>query len=179
MAPTVQFTPATFARLQKFAEPLVDDIESVVNRLADFYEGGSGPSGPSGSAKDFSGGPVPNLTHTKMLEAEVASQVLPKSKGNWNGLLDAMILKAAEKLNDIEALKGLVIINYVVGEKADQGYRFLPAAGISVQGQDANSAWKAISHIAKSLRIQAQALFVWYDNEKAAHPGQTGKLSVG
>jgi hypothetical protein len=178
MAPAVQLSPATFARLQKFAEPLVDDIESVINRLADSYEDKQGNGALAATAKDFSGGATPNLTHTKVMSAEVGGKPLKKAEANWNGILDHVVTYAAAKLNDLEALKELVIINYVVGEKTDQGYRYLPSAGISVQGQDANSAWKATSHIAKALHLPAKVMFMWYDNEKAVHPGQTGKLAV-
>jgi hypothetical protein len=65
-----------------------------------------------------------------------------------------------------------------VGQKEDMGYRFIDAAGVSVQGQDANGAWKATAHIAKTLHMPVKVLFMWYDNEKAANPGQTGKLTL-
>lgn len=175
MAPMVQLSATTFARLQKFAEPLVDDIESVINKLADHYEG---ETATAPTATDFSGGAVPNLTHTKVLSADVAAAPLKKAEANWNGIMDHLILKAAAKLNDLEALREVVIANHVVGEKTDQGYRYLPGAGISVQGQDANSAWKTTAHLARALHLPVRVLFMWYDNEKAAHPGQTGKLAV-
>ena len=38
MSPTVELSQQTFARLQKYAVPLVDNIESVINRLADAYD---------------------------------------------------------------------------------------------------------------------------------------------
>ena len=55
------------------------------------------------------------------------------------------------KLKKIDAVKRLVVVNSIVGKKEDEGYRFLPDVGLSVQGQDANAAWKAALHVAKNL----------------------------
>jgi hypothetical protein len=177
MSPQVNIAPATFARVQKFAEPLVDDLDSVLNKIMDIAEGKQQAPAPTGNVKDFSGG-NPNLTFTKVLSAEVGGKVLPKTETTWNHMLIEVIKQAATKLNDVNALKRLIIVNSVVGKKEDQGYRHIPEAGVSVQGQDAIGAWKAASHILKSMHIPGEVVFVWHDNEKAAHPSQTGKLSI-
>jgi hypothetical protein len=65
--------------------------------------------------KDFSGGTAPNLIFTKLLSAEAGGKVLPKA--DWNTLLIEVIKQAAAKLNDVEALKHLIIVNSVVGKK--------------------------------------------------------------
>lgn len=177
--PQITISTATFNRLQKHAVPLVDDIESVINRLIDEKESKGSPSAtPIPGAKDFSEGKVPDLTHTKMLSAYVDGKLLPPSKTNWNRLFDEVILLAATKLKNVKALDQLIIVNHVMSKKEDQGYRYIAKAGISVQGQDAAAAWKATVHILKALQIPAEVVFMWYDNEKAAHPGQTGKLKV-
>ncbi len=106
--------------------------------------------------KDFSGGPPPNLTYTKLLSAEIGGKALGKADTHWNGLLAEAVIQAAEKLKDANALKQLIIVNHVIGRKEDQGYRFLASAGISVQRQDAINAWKAVSHIAKTLFMPSQ-----------------------
>lgn len=178
MSPHVDIAPATFTRIQKFAEPLIDDIDSVLNKILDIAEGKQSAPTPTGNLKDFSGGTPPNLTFTKLLSAEVGGKVLPKSETTWNHVLVEVIRQAAAKLNDVNVLKRLIIVNSVVGKKEDQGYRHIPEAELSVQGQDAISAWKASSHILKSMHIPSEVVFVWYDNEKAAYPNQTGKLSI-
>lgn len=184
MAPQISISTATFNRLQKYAVPLVDDIESVINKLIDEKEANTSTalvpvaSQPGhGDARDFSG-KVPDLTHTKMLSAHLDGKLLPPSKTNWNRLLDEVILLAASKVKDPRALKQLIIVNCVTGKKEDQGYRYLSKAGISVQGQDSAAAWEAISHILNNIQVAAEVVFMWYKNEKAAHPGQTGKLAV-
>ena len=178
MSPQVNIAPATFARVQKFAEPLVDDLDSVLNKIMDIAEGKQNAPAPTGNVKDFSGGHPPSLTFTKLLSAEIAGKVLPKTETTWNHMLVEVIKQAAAKLKDVNALKRLIIVNSVVGKKEDQGYRHIPEADLSVQGQDAIGAWKAASHILKSMHIAGEVVFVWYDNEKAAHPGQTGKFTV-
>ncbi len=90
----------------------------------------------------------------------------------------AMVELAATKAKPGEEVAELVIVNRVIGPKANNGYRFVPSAGISVQGQDANAYWKAVSHIANKLNVSVKVFFRWYDNEKAAKPGETGKLSL-
>src|SRR5262249_35138368 len=95
-----------------------------------------------------------------------------------NGLLNEAIMRAAARFKDPSRVKELIRANSILGKKEDQGYRYLASAGVSVQGQDANSAWKATSHIANLLHLPVSVLFIWYDNEKAAHPGQTGKLTL-
>ena len=63
--------------MKKYAEPLVDDIESVINKLIDEKESKATAS-PFASVKNFGGGPVPNLTFTKMLSAQINGKLLPK-----------------------------------------------------------------------------------------------------
>jgi hypothetical protein len=178
MSPQINISASTFSRLQKYAVPLVDDIDAVINKVMDLAESKQATPTPTGNVKDFSAGAAPSLTFTKLLSAEIGGKTLGKNETTWNHLLIEAITQAAAKLNDVDALKRLIIVNHVVGKKEDQGYRHIPAAGVSVQGQDAVGAWKATSHILKSLHIPAEVVFVWYDHEKALHPGLTGKFTL-
>lgn len=172
MPPTISLTPVTFAKLQTCAEPLVDDIESVINKLVDYYkkQSDSLPIAPTQSAK----GSTPDLSWTKLISAEFAGK--PLKKVDWNAALTAMIELAATKAKPGEEVAELIVVNRVIGEKTNNGYKFIPSAGVSVQGQDANHCWKGISHIANKLNIPVKVFFQWYDNEKALKPGETGKL---
>jgi len=174
MSPQLNISPTTFARLQQCAEPLVDDIESVINKLIDQYKGQGSPP-PASTPKMLPGNP-PDLTFTKLLSAEINGQ--PLKKVDWNALLIAMVEVAATKAKTGQEVADLVIVNRVVGSKTNNGYRFIPTAGISVQGQDANACWKAVAHIANKLNVQVKTSFRWSDNEKAAKPNETGYLSV-
>ena len=174
MSPQITLSASTFSRLQSCAEPLVDDIESVVNKLVDHYK--KTPDNSPASAPQMPVGSTPDLSWTKLLSAEIAGK--PLKKVDWNALLDAMIVMAATKAKPGEEVAELIVVNRVIGEKTNNGYRFIPSAGVSVQGQDAKHCWKGIAHIANKLNIPVKVFFQWYDNEKASKPGQTGKLSL-
>lgn len=176
MSPQVAISAGTFARLQRCAEPLVDDIESVINKLIDNFEKKPDVPTPVPTTKDYSVISPPDLAWTKLLSAEVAGQ--PLTKVDWNALLITMVEAAATKAQPGQEVADLVIVNRVVGSKTNNGYRHVPAANVSVQGQDSNACWKAVAHIANKLNVPVKVSFRWYDNEKAAKPNETGYLSV-
>src|SRR3954464_3060743 len=100
MATPVQFSSRTFARLQALAVPLVDDIETVVTRLLDFYEAKNGavtaplsqtPALQATSIRLFHAAMPPSLTHTKVLSANLCGEEVSHDSLTWNGLLHATI----------------------------------------------------------------------------------------
>ena len=159
-------------------------IETVISRLIDFYETKDGapvpPSAGGGTEKvrQFNPASPPSLTHTKVLTIEFCGKPLDHGQANWNGLLNAVVRVAKARAKSASELKQLVIIPFVDGHKVDEGYRVLSDIGISIQGQDANGAWKAAYHIAQRLGLKLVATFVWREKEGAAFPGVTGRLSV-
>ena len=184
MAPSVELSPNTFTRLQTHAVPLVDSIESVINRLIDFYESRDGAPVPVSSAggyenvRQFSPSAPPGLTHTKVLAVEFRGKSLERSQANWNGLLNAAVRAAKAAAKSPAEFKKLIVVNFVDGQKNDEGYRYLPDVGFSLQGQDANGAWKAAFHIAQQLGYQLSVTFVWREKEGAAFPGVTGRFTL-
>lgn len=184
MSPSVDLTPTTFTRLQAHAVPLVDTIESVINRLLDAYEAKDGtpiPGSDEGQAsnlRQFNPNTPPDLRHTKVLSIEFGGKPLARGEANWNGLLNAAVRVAKAKTKSSADLKKLVIVNFVEGQKSDEGYRFLSDIGLSVQGQDANGAWKGACHVAQQLDCKLNATFIWRDKEGAAFPGVTGQFSI-
>jgi hypothetical protein len=175
-----------FARLQRLAEPLVDNFVSIVTKLADYYEAGHAPPRANATpversqraVRDFSATvPPPHLTHTKVLSIEIDGVALRNP--SWNGLLYEMIGRAKGHMHGDNDVRRLVIVNYVKGEGDPQkNYRFMPELGISVQGQDANYAWKGAAHIAREIGAPVAVEFVWKDKPGAAHPGVIGRLSA-
>ena len=185
MSPAVDLSPTTFSRLQKHAVPLVDSIESVINRVLDAYETKSGtpvesPGAAEGhpTGRQFNPNTPPDLTHTKVLAIEFGGKPLARGEANWNGLLNAAIREAKARAKSPVDLKKLVIVNCVEGEKSNEGYRFLSDVGLSVQGQDANGAWKAACHVAQQLGRELKAIFIWREKEGAAFPGVTGEFHI-
>lgn len=189
MSPPVELSARTFARLQAHAVPLVDTIETVINRFVDYYEAKGGIPAPAFSdnrsanddpkkTRQFSPVTPPTLTHTKVLAVEVHGKPLDHSQVTWSGLLFAAIREAKARAKSVNEFKQLVLVNFVDGQKTDEGYRYLSDIGISVQGQDANASWKAACHIAQQLAFQLSVTFIWRQKEGAAFPGVTGQLSV-
>lgn len=180
MAHTLTISDETFARLQRFAVPLVDTSEMVINKALDALvaAGGKVETSSPKPPKEFDSAAAPSLTHTKVLKASLLGSEIVYPDNNWNGLMLHTIKAAFEKLKDRQAVANLVVVNKVLGKKEVEGFKYLPEIGISVQGQDSNKAWKAIHHIANSLGFSVEVVFAWYENPKAAHPGAMGRLLV-
>ena len=188
MGRTIELTAETFARLQKHAVPLVDTLETVVNRILDVYEKSGATRkdedlesdvdlAPVGDIKDYSWSSPPGLTHTKVLTAVFGKVRLSRADTNWNGILNEAVRIAKNRAKSEDDFKRLILVNFVMGRKEDEGYRFLPDIGVSVQGQDANAAWKATAYIAKQVKCPFEIIFTWRMKEEAAHPGTTGRFS--
>jgi hypothetical protein len=185
VVPSVELSSQTFARLQALAVPLVDNAETVINRLIDFFEAREGAPAPASSEggrrneiQQFSPVSPPHLTHTKVLAVEFCGKPLEHRETNWNGLLNAAVREAKARAKSAGELKQLVIIPFMDGQKTDEGYRFLSDIGISIQGQDSNGSWKAVRHIAQKRGLQLSVTFRWREKEGAAFPSVTGRLSI-
>jgi len=181
MMPVVRIPENVFARLQKHAEPFVDTPVSVIERLLDFYErqrrssaGGKEPAAAAvkPSVKAFNPNKPPDLTYAKMIEAEFDGT--PAS--NWNDLVAVAHRSAAERFTTYEELRAETKSNIVQGEKTDTGFHYLPDIDVSVQGIDADSAWRNALHLARRLGVTIRAEFEWRDKPGAAHPGKRGYL---
>lgn len=183
MSPTVDLTPTTFKRLQSHAVPLVDTIETVIARILDAYEtaGTTAPSAAIGdgqSIRSFNPNTPPDLTHAKILGVTFGDHKLGRGQDNWNGLLYFAVTQARAKARTDAEFKDLMVINFIKGDKHNEGYRPIPGTGISVQGQDANGAWRGACHIAQRLGSALSVKFAWREKEGAAFPGATGQLVV-
>jgi hypothetical protein len=163
--------------LQRLATPLVDDIESVIRKLAEFYEQNGPKTSKSGGrvavASGFDPASPPDLKHAKLISAELNGvEVQPR----WNTLLIEAVRLAELKAKSEEELRQLIVVPFRRGKKEDEGYKHLLDIDLSVQGQDAVSAWRAAYHIAKRLGVSIKAEFVWRHKPDAAFPGQSGVM---
>jgi len=165
--------------------PLVDTIESVINRLLDAHEASNGAPTPAATdgggeraVRQFNPDTPPSLTHTKMLAVEFNGTSLARGDANWNGLLDTAIRAAKARARSSAELRQLVIVNFVDGQKTDEGYRFLSDIGLSVQGQDANGAWKGACHVAQRLGCELKTT-VRHFQERPANSTSTAADKCG
>jgi hypothetical protein len=178
VSPMIELSIPTFTRLQSHAVPLVDTIESVINRLLDAADAKANWPGDGQSVRTFNPDAPPDLTHAKILGVSFNGAKLGRGEDNWNGLLHAAVRVAVERAKTKDHLKALMVVNYVEGPKQDEGYRPLLGGQISVQGQDANGAWRAAKHIAQQLGIALSVKFAWREKEGAAFPGLTGQMLI-
>ena len=169
----------TINRLKAYAEPFVDTVDSVVNRLIDAFEAGSKDQLKvhSVAVGALSAASPPNLAFTTVHAVVLNGVRLPSSISNWNGLMIAAI-QEAKKGRTTDEMDKLILANHSLGRKTESGYKYLEDVGLSVQGQDANYAWKATYHILKEARLSAVVDFSWQNNPKAASPGSKGVFSV-
>jgi len=179
--PEVTIQESTFERLQRHAKPLVDTIDTVMNRALDALEQTAGepaPGGGHGTEPERRIDPrmLPNLKHTKVLDASIEGK--PVAKPNWNMLLDEMLRRAMKRVGNFEKLRQLCPVNMVKGRKEDEGFSYLRDIDVSVQGQDANGACRAIVTAAQGLGIALDIGFMWRHKEGAAHPGERARLQL-
>lgn len=184
MAHSIEISPATFKRLQSHAVPLVDTIETVITRMIDSYESGVALSAQEAvniegqTVRNFNADTPPDLTHAKILGVSFNGKQLGRGQDNWNGLLYTAVREARSYSKDHADFKKLMVVKHVEGDKQDEGYRPLHGTGVSVQGQDANGAWRAARHIAQQIGCELSVKFAWREKEGAAFPGVVGQMII-
>jgi hypothetical protein len=174
----VSISQETFSRLQSHAVPLVDSIESVINKALDALESVATDTATPSSVRAFNPDAPPSLSFTTVRSVVFEGVRHIPSETYWNSILTAAIREAAKRGMNAQQISALLIVNNVAGKKEDGGYKYVAEAGISVQGQDANAAWKAAYHLATALNLSIEVSFAWQHNPKAAYPGQSGTFSV-
>lgn len=179
--PDVSLQDPTFERLQRHAKPLVDTIDSVINRALDALEQSASPAAVTpidGNAQERRIDPrqLPRLTHTKVLDASIAGTLI--TRPNWNLLLDEMLRLAMKHVGTFDKLQKLCPVNMVSGRKEDEGYDYLSDIDISVQGQDSNGACRAVVTAAQALGIALEIGFMWRHKEGAAFPGERARIQI-
>ena len=187
---TVEISDNAVSRLQAIATPLVDTWDTVITRLIDHWEATKSelpkpvkPGEPVGTQGDgitmvFDPEAPPQLNFTTCVEIAVDGQKLGKAETYWNTLMNTMVLRLHAKGYSAESIYEMLSVNARIGRKEDSGYKYLKDAGISVQGQDSNAAFRQAYQLAKMHAIPFQVRFRWQDNEKAAYPNRYGIFSL-
>jgi hypothetical protein len=173
----IEISVSTFGSLQRLAEPLVDTPDTVIARLIACYEKQnmtlvSNANALSRFTRVFDCREAPDLTHTKLLTAKINGKTLEGA--NWNKLLSYSVIIAANQCRTDDDLRRAIIINFEKGRKEDAGYHFIPGVNLSIQGQSAGDAWKAIWHVVKRFDLSIEVDFIWRDKPEAAFPGEAG-----
>ena len=179
--PDITIQQSTFERLQSHAEPFVDSPDVVIMRALDALDLIGLEHSPANGQRleperRIDPRALPNLTHTKVLEASIDGERI--AKPNWNYLLDEVLRRAMRRLGSFERLRQLCPVNMVEGRKEDEGYGYLAEFDFSVQGQDANGACRAMVTAAQGLGMELEIGFMWRLKEAAAYPGQRARVEV-
>jgi hypothetical protein len=127
-------------------------------------------------AMEFPDG-APGLSFTKPLSAFVNRKSVRSPR--WSSILLTMIAQVKAKGLEGEKLKDELNIPARAAQYEDEGYKYHPDLGISVQGQSAADAWKEIDRLAKKWQIPVKVEFWWRRNQKAQFPGRVGVLRSG
>ncbi len=178
--PNIVIENSTFERLQKYAKPLVDTPDMVINRALDAL-GNREPrithvDNPQIGVRSVDLNALPSLKHTKILEALIDGELIDRPK--WNPLVDRIVIRAMRQLQDINELRKICTANMVRGWKDDEGYRYLTEIDVSIQGLSANDAGRALVVVAQSLQIELHITFIWRNRKDAAYPGEKALLAV-
>ena len=120
---------------------------------------------------------TPSLTFTKPLKAAINGKSIQNP--NWASILHTMLAQMKAKGFVGEKLVQELAIPTKTSKYEQDGYKYLPDLGISVQGQSATDAWKEVDRLAVKWRIPVNVDFVWRQNPKAHHPGKAGALRSG
>ncbi|WP_032450727.1 T4SS efffector SepA family protein, partial [Brucella pinnipedialis] len=97
----------------------------------------------------------------------------------WSALLLTMIAQVKTKGLSGDKLVRELAIPAKVERYDEEGFKFRPDLGISVQGQSASDCWKEVERLSKKWAIPVSVKFWWKQNPKAQYPGKTGILRSG
>jgi hypothetical protein len=186
MMPVLRVNDATFAHLSTLrtwlrtktpSETIDRVVRDAMEQLGIEDEGDAeAPEGTTTSiAMEFD--VAPGLAFTKPLSASVGGK--PIRNPRWSSILLTMIAHVKAKGLEGEKLVDELSIGTKPERYEEEGFKFHPELGISVQGQSASDAWKEIERIANKWRIPVKVEFWWRKNKKAQYPDRIGILRAG
>jgi hypothetical protein len=185
MMPVVRINDATFAELKTISTWLgtqtpVDTITQLVREKLDalgLERDGADETDVAADGDEMHFDKTPGLSFTRLVSAKVNGAAV--AKPNWaNMLLDTIAAVKAKGVSGDKLVSELQIPTKAY-QHNEEGFRFHPELGISVQGQSAQEAWKEIERLAKKWKLPVEAHFQWRQNDKAQHPGRFAVLRAG
>ncbi len=186
MMPVIRLNDATFVDLKTIStwigtktpsetiDAIVRDKMEALDLERDIDSGALGSNNPEG---DLVFEKAPGLSFTRILSASVDNG--KPVKVNWAGLLMKVISAVKAKGMNGEKLVTELQIPAKTSEYTQDGYKYYPDLGVSIQGQSAMDAWKEVSRLAQKYGITVEVRFQWRENKKAQHPGKVGVIRAG
>lgn len=186
MMPVVRINDATFADLKTIAawfgtKTPSETIDRIVQEAMDQL-GMERDDEPEATSTTTSSGTLefrsaPGLAFTKPLSASVNGKAIHSPR--WSAILLATIGHVKAKGVEGDKLVRELQVPAKAERYEDEGFKYHPDLGISVQGQSASEAWKEVDRLANKWRIPVTVEFRWRENQKAQYPGRTGLLRSG
>jgi hypothetical protein len=186
MMPVVRINDATFIDLKSIAtwfgtktpsetiDRIVRDVMEQLGMERD-DEPDAAPTTTSTGAIEFES--APGLAFTKPLSASVNGNAIHTPR--WSAILLTMIAQVKAKGFEGNKLVRELHIPSKAEQYEEEGFKYHPDLGISLQGQSASDAWKEVDRLARKWRIPVTVEFWWRQNPKAQYPGRTGVLRSG
>jgi hypothetical protein len=185
MMPVIRLSDATFVELKAISTWLGTSTPSeTIDRLVREKSDALGierdaSDEPEGSSEHeiMQFEKAPGLSFTRLVSAKIGGA--PIKTVNWASLLIEMIAAVKAKGLSGDKLVAELQVPAKARSYSDEGFRYYPDLGISVQGQSAQDAWKEVERLAKKWKISVEAQFQWRQKDKAQHPGLSGLLRAG
>lgn len=186
MMPVIRLNDATFAHLSTLktwygtrtpAETIDRIVREAMEQL-DIEPGDDAEDAPvttGEAAMQFD--TAPGLAFTKPLAASIDGKALPRPR--WSAILLAVIAQVKAKGLDGDRLVRELAIGARTTKYEEEGFKYHPDLGISIQGQSASDCWKEVDRLAGKWRIPVTVEFMWRQNPKAQYPSKTGVLRAG
>lgn len=184
--PVVRISDATMKKLQPLAVPLLDSIDTLLNRFADAAYSGVPYALPVFTAPVASpqqSAPAPwdveqydPLAYTRIISVDFDGARLPISGREWNDLAKHVHEAAYQKLGSFAALRLATRGKVQQGKYQQRGFEYLPSIDVSLQGMDANAAWENSARLAHAMGVALSVECEWLNHSKAAKPGQKLQL---
>lgn len=192
-----KITEQTYREIQRFAIPFEEDLDTALLRILSEYARMKVSDKPTTEAVDavyrvksnlvepsindshnnafklFDPNNPPSLTHTKVRKALIdGSDVSPY----WNQIMNQAHVVAVNRGIPKDKLIRISAANLKGGKTESSGFDYIQDIDISIQGVDANYAWKYTLHLMQHLKIPVEVEFQWRNKPSAAFPGEIGRL---
>jgi len=182
MSQVIRISEATYKRLELLAVGF-DTPGNVIDRLLDFYSKHEATKSdemlqsPKAKYSDeiltLDPDNPEDLTHTKIIRAQFGDSYVK----TWMRLVVTAHKYALEHVGTFSKLQEMSLSNITEGPFTENGYRYFPEVGISIQGENANNSWRNALHIAREINIPLiEIVFQWRSNKKSVRPRQKARL---
>lgn len=113
--------------------------------------------------------PSASLGFTRIIDCKFGNEY----PGNrWANLISSGLKIAVRMGFSFSDIQRNTTINLVQGEQHERGFKFVPQAGISYQGMDANKTWENALKLAQLTKQKIYVKFEWSNNPNAKYPGR-------